>query len=510
MKRQIIIQIQAAFALLLLMAACGEDSTNTWQDTGKCSPLIIQVCSEDFTSVDGASTRVTDVTFTTVFQDGDQLGIVTEQPDGSKQNLCATYNGATKTWEGIYYNPEVSYVSAYFPYQAGLTEQLSGISGDAGVLSALKALMPPLSDQSSKDAYNASDLLTGTCVLNTATGGKSLDVTLTHAYSLLLLQAGTEYITNDGYAYRTPLGDVQITVDDALCCTPFASVGGYRLIVDKKDVGPSSAVECFYTLAGKTYKVSGNSQLTEGKYYLYRNVTSSMIRDLAIGDFYYSDGSIAPYDTDNPLSEGCIGVVYWLGNAASEEDMLLKQEFPDCTHGLVVALNDASSGALWSSRNEDITNNWLKEQSLIYYIASLRETNKMQGYANTRALEGYNSSDRVTGSPTRKVLPVQAIKEYSDAHTTPASSSGWYCPSVKELKYICWGQDADGGTSGRDMLNRQFDKVQGATPLQSGSYWSSTEYDSDRAWYMDFGSGNVNRYGNKGGISVSVPAVLAF
>lgn len=433
MKRQIIIQTQVAFALLLLMAACGEDSTNTWQNTGKCSPLIIQVCSEDFSSVDGASTRVTDVAFTTVFQDGDQLGIVTEQPDGSKQNLCATYDGATKTWEGIYYDPEVTYVSAYFPYQAGLTEQLSGISDAAGVLSALKALMPPLSDQSSKDAYDASDLLTGTCVLNTATGGKFLDVTLTHAYSLLLLQATVECTTNDGYTYRIrALGDVQITVDDALCCIPFASAEGYRLIVDKKNVGFSSAVECFYTLAdGKTYKIAGNCQFTGGKYYLYRNVTSSMIRDFAIGDFYYSDGSIAPYDTDNLLSEGCIGVVFWVGNPTSE-DPILKRDCPFCTHGLVMAIEQCN-GSSWSNDNESV-NAWTNHIDRGTDKTDITNVNSHQGYANTKALRAYNKYLLENGRATYQILPVLKLNAFVEKFGEPQNTSGWYILSYADMQ----------------------------------------------------------------------------
>lgn len=500
------------FLLLMTFSSCSSDDTFGPETSESVSPIELRVDISNFSTDGTPDTRAADISFTTVFQDGDRLGIVTSQPDGSKQHLCATYNGAVKAWEGIYYEPGVTYICSYFPYSEELTSQLGSISDASGVASTLKTLMPPLADQSGRDAYHASDLLTGTCILTSSSaGGKSLNVTLTHAYSLLLLQAGTEYTTSDGsYTYRAPLSDVQVTVDDALCCVPFVSAEGYRLIVDKKDAG-SLSVEFFYTLAdGKTYKVADNSPLTEGAYHLYRNVTSSGTRDLAIGDFYYSDGGIVPYDTDAPPSDGCIGVVYWLGNTASEEDMLLKQEFPGCTHGLVVALQDASLSTLWSSDYEDITSNWLNSQSSIYHISSLKTTDKMQGYANTRALEGYNASYRVTGTPSRKVLPIQAVKDYSDSHTAPANSSGWYWPSVKELKYICWGQDASSGTVGRDMLNQQFAKVQGTSPLQSVDYWSSTEDDYGWAWCVNFDYGNVRNGVDKDYYSFPVRVGLAF
>jgi hypothetical protein len=505
MKRQIITQIQAVVALLLLVAACSDDATDTWQDAGNGSPLTIQVCSDGFSSSDGCPTRAADMGYTTVFQDGDRLGIVAEQVDGSKQNLCATYNGATKAWEGIYYDSKTTYLSAYFPYQEGLTNKLGGISDAGGVLSALKTLLPPSSDQSSLAAYRASDLLAGTCTLHTE-GGKSLNVALSHAYSLLLLRAGTEYTTPDGsFAYRTPLRDVQVNVDNAVC-TPFASAEGYRLIVDKSG---SPSVAWFYTLPdGKTYKVAGSASLSEGTYHLYNNVISGGNRALAVGDFYYSDGGIVPGDTPAPPSEGCIGVVYWVGSII-EDDPLLKEDHPGCTHGLVAALQDAGQTE-WSSSYEDITNNWLSKQDA-YGITTLKEANKMQGYANTKALEGYNASERATGGNSGKtVLPIGLIRSYAGAYPAPASSSGWYFPSVKELKFMCWGQNANGqSTDGKKKLDEQFGKLTGASSLQSDYYWSSTEYDLSWAWYVYFRSGYVSIDG-KYYRSYWVRAVLAF
>lgn len=498
-------QIYLFLSLVLLCACSGDEELSTVAQQ-PCPALELTVSAGGFVT-DGSApgTRAADIGYTTVFQDGDRLGIVAEQQDGSKQNLCATYNGATKTWEGIYYDSKTTYLSAYFPYQEGLTNQLNNISDADGVLPALKTLMPPLADQSSLAAYRASDLLAGTCTLHTE-GGKSLKVALSHAYSLLLLRAGTEYTTSDGFVYRLPLRDVQVNVDNAVC-TPFASAEGYRLIVDKSG---SPSVAWFYTLLDeKTYKVAGSASLSEGTYHLYNNVISGGNRALAVGDFYYSDGSICPGTTSNPPGEGCIGVVYWVGDKAFQDDPLLQRDHPGCTHGLVAALQDAGRTE-WSSSYEDITNNWLKNQGSTYGITTLKETEKMQGYANTKALEGYNASERATGGNSGKtVLPIGLIQSYAGVHPAPASSSGWYFPSVKELKFMCWGQNASGGTEGKKKLGKQFGKITGASSLQSGGYWSSTEYGYYWAWLVDFDYGDVY-YSAKDGNSCWVRAVLAF
>lgn len=511
MKRQIITQIQAAVALLLLVAACGEDVTDTWQDAGNGSPLTIQVCSDGFSSSDGCSTRAADMGYTTVFQDGDRLGIVAEQQDGSKQNLCATYNGATKAWKGIYYDSKVkTYMSAYFPYHEGLTDKLNGISNAGDVLSALKTLMPPLADQGSVATYRASDLLTGTCTLHTE-GGKSLSVALTHAYSLLLLRAGTEYTTSDGFAYRLPLRDVQVSVDDALACTPFASAEGYRLIVDKSG---SPSVAWFYTLLdGKTYKVAGSASLTAGAYHLYKNVISST-RNLAVGDFYYSDGGIVPNDTETPPSEGCIGIVCWVGSDAFNEDPLLKRNYPGCTHGLVVALQDAGS-MHWSDSYEMITTAWINQNGNPYKdVVNLQASDKRCGYSNTLALKDYNAgkyNSAVGSNDGYRVLPIDAIEQYAVGNPAPANSSGWYFPSVMELQYVCWGQGYNSDTKGKENLNTYISKV-GGTVFDGDGYWSSTgnSRNSLNALYVLFRNGGVNYGGNKYGDVCRVRPLLAF
>ena len=230
----------------------------------------------------------------------------------------------------------------------------------------------------------------------------------------------------------------------------------------------------------------------------------------AVGDFYMNDGSLVGKDENltDVQKAACIGIVYWKGDITGE-DLLLKKDKPDCTHGLVAALHDAStSNSLWSSNYEDITEKWLSQQSgNPYGISSLKVTDKMQGYANTKALKGYNKA-KGDGSDLR-ALPIDLIGTYATTHPAPVNSSDWYCPSVRELKYMCWGQNNSSGVAGREMLNEQLKKVPGAASLQSDRYWSSTENDFSNAWRVDFSDGHVYYYG-KSNNWYGVRAVLAF
>lgn len=253
--------------------------------------------------------------------------------------------------------------------------------------------------------------------------------------------------------------------------------------------------------------------------------------DLKTGDYYYSDGStsdggyrkytnnttatldIRPVLT-NPKDgkeRSVIGIVFWVGDITGE-DPLLTKDFSGCTHGLVMALQDAStSNSLWSTEYEDITDNWLNPQGSgnPYIITTLKTEDKMQGYANTKALKGYNTSSRVTSeNPNRKVLPVGIIADYDTTHPAPTNSSDWYWPSFMELKYMCWGQNNSSGVAGRDMLNTQLGKL-GITSLQSGTYWSSTERANYWAWNVSFSHGGVDDF-RKFNRCYGVRAILAF
>lgn len=260
-----------------------------------------------------------------------------------------------------------------------------------------------------------------------------------------------------------------------------------------------------------------------------------------LGDFYCinsssSNGYLIPNEAES-LPEGteCIGIVYWLGNIKGDNYGLLDSKFPNGTHGLVVSLwdmPDPDNGNIkmtWTYGGYEFVDDWLGSKNGVTCtwdgrpesFTSIQEKDKMQGYANTIALEKYNKyieDPSNSKDQSFRVKPVKGLPAFQTEHPAPSNSSGWYWPSQYELKYVCWGQGNGQSTKGRDMLNKQIAKVGNGNTLSDSSYeddryWSSTEvsyYSGKYARPVVFYSGSVDNYYAKNSNSYRVRPLLAF
>lgn len=273
--------------------------------------------------------------------------------------------------------------------------------------------------------------------------------------------------------------------------------------------------------------------------------------DLKVGDYYYSDGNTSDGGyrkyVDNttdilniePVLTGLdgqprtvIGIVYWVGDITGDNYGLMKDKFPDGTRGLVVSLWNAEE---LEDRSESLDMEWtygssefVKDQLANAWTSkpidyNIQEENKMQGYVNTIALQKYNEyvvgrtedGEDYGASGKKRIMPIYALANFEKKYPAPENSSGWYWPSVCELKYVCWGQGNSESLKGKGMLNTQIEKVGGTifgSDYSNGVYWSSTEGSSYSyyAWYVSFSSGYVHYFGYKGNESFRVRPLLAF
>ena len=523
-------------SLLVLLSAvslcgCSHDDEPVATATDGTT-LTVTARADGFASTDGTAqtdtpqTRASESGYTTTFVKGDCIGVFAVK-DGNViadcKNLPCTYDGTA--WEGTIYKYTGATYFAYCPYKEDLNT--SGITAASDIVAAFTPTVTAATDQSTYAKYTACDLMTAT--VEPPIVGTSLSFSFTHRMSLIEIYLPVQkYKTSDSagaYEYSASVLGAAFSLapgsgSGAATIKPYLMGNGiYRYIVPAGTSGTTLS-GVFNTADGKTIEYTkSNLSLSAGNYKRL-NVTYSGApstpteRALAVGDYYYSDGSIVPGDTQTPPSEGCIGIVCWVGSDAFNEDPLLKRDYPSCTHGLVVALQNVGS-MHWSDSYEYVQN-WVNTENGNPYkdVVNLQATDKRCGYSNTLALKDYNAgkySSNVNSNNGYRVLPIDAIEQYAFGNPAPANSSGWYFPSVMELKYVCWGQGYNSGTNGKKNLNTNISKV-GGIVFYDGNYWSSTEGsdDSDDARYVNFDNGTVFNRGLKYYSPYRVRPLLAF
>lgn len=244
-----------------------------------------------------------------------------------------------------------------------------------------------------------------------------------------------------------------------------------------------------------------------------------VVRDPEVGDYYFSDGT---WSSKMESGKEVIGIVFWTGDPA-KDDNALRNDHPECTHGLVVAI-DGDQYVAWQSGyasygktvGEWVVNN-TEYENIATYCESTDNLNKMLGYNNTKAIQAFNADPSNSAWP---VEAVQAVDTYNETHPAPESSSGWYLPSIKEYIIMCYKEtDAYFGvlpaTSNYDMLNRKLSSIPGAQTIGSdglGFYSSSTEEKAtiDKAYAISFCYATVATNTKDNATLYSTRFVLAF
>lgn len=511
--------IWAIWAIGMLSACSNEDIFAPETPQSGSGAIELTVSASDFVT-DGAShTRATDNDNETTFEDGDRIGLIIVADNGKTlvaDNLPYKYDGAswafdTDNKEGKtipYYNnriKDVTYI-AYFPYIQGANKVTT--------LDALKGKFIPKNDQRNETNYRASDLMVWTSGA-ASVPQKKLNIALAHAYASISLSPKVKYTLDDGKStvlsyVPSRVSKVCFTVGDVVFHPFQAEDSSFRCILP---AGTSGSVRWFYTFDGKTYSSSRkfDGVATANTRYARQETMDGgeySLDKAKAGDFYCKDGSGNGYlvPDDAPLSgeqkKACLGIVYWVGDIKGDNYGLLNSKLPGGTHGLVVSLwdmpdpEDQDSFTMKWVYGEEYgpVNNWLStakwsDGTRPEDFKSIQVWDKMQGYANTIALKEYNKKKLSDGTATHRVKPVEGLAPFETAHPAPLNSSGWYWPSVCELKYVCWGQGNEKGTKGKAMLNTQIEKVSGGNVFGNDMYLSSTE-DDHPDWY--YYAGKVN------------------
>lgn len=225
--------------------------------------------------------------------------------------------------------------------------------------------------------------------------------------------------------------------------------------------------------------------LKDGKTVEYTVTVSEPVASVAVGDYYYSDGTTS---SELDSSKEVVGIVF-----STKDPSLQDSGLSGFKNGLVVALEEASTA--WQSSASNVSS-WVSQN--VQY-SDLTSTDRACGYSNTQALIAYNEAN-----PDNKVLVV----EHAPSVTLPSSTSGWYVPSYEELGRMVAAYETikdkftEAGGLAPDATRPSWDIGNGGS-ADTYRYWSSTESSSSSSWacvYQFFGGGTgyTNQLKSKG------------
>ena len=389
--------------------------------------------------------------------------------------------------------------------------------------------------------WNTSGGTKGTITPKDITASGSSDILKTYA-ALVIPQNmyGEKFIavtlTDNNTYYYTPQ-DEEANLESGKQYTYNITVkNGYLEVVIAKANGAWDSSEISENVTSKIVdKIFTENDLKVGDYF-YRTANGKWATSDGGLRKIYTDGSvemldIKPVQTDLNGKLTCIGIVYWVGDPTTitpankaadigdksklQGDKILNKDHSDCTHGLVVSLDEVYVQQ-WQRSNTSVQD-WLNTNRPNDFLSVQGEKdesdalNNIQGYNNTKAIEAFNSSSSET------VYVVEEVIQYRKEVAAPTNSSGWYVPSIKELTLLR-GKDVNNifvnyaDYTNYALINRKLDLI-GADILGLGdsfSYYSSTERDYFRVHGVYIWKGDLLPLGKTPNSASYVRFSLAF
>ena len=391
------------------------------------------------------------------------------------------------------------------------------LSVQTGALDAGKTYMYAKNETDGKN-YEFSHL-TALVKFTLALPGGTTDVTPTKVVisSEKLQPVGTVDLTGDAVAYtQTANTATSITITPE---TGQASLSFYAYVnpMTASDSDKNTFVISMDGSDGKYYSGTLETSRSIAANYLY-TASVNMI-SVEKGDYAMADGSFISKDatlTDEQKAN-VRGIVFWTANqetiatttpARLTDDWIMANDFPNCTHGLIVSLKDVSKGTVWQSVSDNIASwqtdfftdtNKNKYKSIASSGLATAPINYILGYQNTKLLKAYNEQCE----DAKKVLPVSFLETWKTSNPAPDNTTGWFIPSEKELTLLC-GIDVDDvcdyyfnriETRNRNAMNTILTSLgtDYADPFGDNYYWSSSQNEglTYNAFYVDFSNGEA-------------------
>lgn len=505
------------FVSFSALTSCTQDD-NMGNEANSTQNFQISVSDTGFES-DNA-TRATENNYSTIFANGDAIGIFAVRNGAIVSNInnvkCTMQDGAWEMETNIEYKEsEFKKMSfyAYYPYNGTFNSDTdfdaSKTLTDGDPFEGCVANWKVDAEQDEAN-YTKYDLMTS---VGKASGQRlkgEVSFVMQHRMALAVLQmpdvvydfTNTD-VTIDDYILPTQAGSFKLNNKIA---KPYEqeinSKTYYRFLVN-----PNKE----FTIAGsyitskeeKTY--DHTATLTSGQAKLYKIKNPDTIKQqLSVGDYLCADGSIISKDAAVP--ENAIGVIFYVGNpqpSVTHADKYveakdpLRRDYPECKHGLVLALKNALLGTAEKGRfntsNKHYYGTWFRtdEKYMNSYVDTERGKNVapiagFQGYNNTVLMEvGATMGDDYKAGAGNALT---ALENYRTENATPTTSTGWYFPSDFDL--ITVKQVVATVNSSIEKANGTVLVINDGATEGGSFYWSNTERNNEWLWANTMGSGS--------------------
>lgn len=263
-----------------------------------------------------------------------------------------------------------------------------------------------------------------------------------------------------------------------------------------------------------TAVAAGKATVTASAGEINSSCSVTVMADPQAGDILYSDGT---WSTDLEAGKTPVAVIFWAGDATAD-DPELKNDFPECTRGLAVALTQKISPWQYNwDAYGSMVNDWVEANTSyvpVYTKPSGEYFNKCIGYSNTKAMSEFNAAAENSEWP---IEAIQVVDEYNSTVVAPEGTSGWYLPSPKELSLLCSGEvegsiwDIVSDTDMKVTINEVLSGIDGAENLFESGYWTSAEYSKSNPYYVFFYDGAIyNDLRKSYESNAAVRCILAF
>lgn len=307
--------------------------------------------------------------------------------------------------------------------------------------------------------YTKSDLMTSTSQAEAGRLQGKVTFTMNHRMALAVFKMPKLVydFTNGGLDdYSLDVAPKELLINDVETTPYYDAASGTYMALVKPETNYS--ISCTYQgTQEKMINPTGSLAGGKAKMYTIKDKNNKLDYTLQIGDYFCADGNLVSVDAET-VPDNAIGVVCYVGNPQphvthpanyTEENDALYRDYPNCTHGVVLSLKNAThegmTSKMFHSGKSGTYGDWFSSDE--EWTGKFDNCNTANGSTAPEnrypAFLGYNNTTLLTmcyegkGSPSTCDWAYNFLMSFRSEVGVPGSATPWYIPSI-----MCWDQVA--------------------------------------------------------------------